>query len=69
MTHLLVKVELEVYLDLPEVEAVHDVHVLPQLPGVVVGDWTEEAHSAPELIPPVAPLPLLPLVILESIDQ
>ena len=47
MTHLLIKIELEVYLDLPEVEAVHDVHVFPQLPGVVVGDGAEQAHSAP----------------------
>ena len=47
MTHLLVKVELEVYLDLPEVKAMHNVHVLLQLPGVVVGDGAEETHSAP----------------------
>ena len=32
--YLLVEVELKVSLDLREVEAVDDVHVFPQLPGV-----------------------------------
>ena len=47
MTNLLVEVELEIYLDLPEVKAMHNVHVLLQLPGVMVGDGAEETHSAP----------------------
>ena len=32
--YLLVKVELKICLDLREVEAMDDVHVFPQLPGV-----------------------------------
>ena len=57
--HLLIKVELEVSFDGGKVEAMHDVHVLEEEGGVVVGGGAEQAHRRPQLVPPVGPLSVL----------